>query len=600
MSQKKFQEELDAALAKRRSKRLEESSDDDDYDEDFDSDDESIASNDDLLKQYTVQNARNTKKFPLKNDSDDDALTFLKKSPRLDTSNKPMKQEIYTSDAFIDSLLKKSEISPQNSVTKLDNIQDTSKTLYGKAKSVKFPTGKSKRQSTAKLKNNNEEKVSDKKAEDEFIASLLAGPDSSQNIIATSTLSHDIATFGSKLDSAAETSFIKSNASVTATTLETSPAKGNSKAETSTQPSTADDLLSLFETVQVDGKHEQADVGPAKITVSLTEPTKTPIEQVVEKTTNQDNSKKTMINGLNDNIIDNVAQHNTEISFDMSDMYAKEPENEVIKKKKKTRKPGTYSFAHPPKGYSGLGSTTGLMKLQRKTSDDDLNSSQNIKEAVYLEWLEKAEKERKIKIKTESEIKNKEEETKLEKVKDKKIENESARRAWMERKEETNKEQQKRRRHLQRKAQEESLQNKEDKWKSAKKCEVMRKKMMEDAKKKHKLQVKKQREEEKLKENDEERKRAESQKALHEWNKQKQEKLKKEQRELKKIEKQAKRKETEDQEKAAEIAKSKYDEWWAKKASHSRSPRSRKSSSCYIEDEKPAWSPANKLVPFGR
>jgi len=205
------------------------------------------------------------------------------------------------------------------------------------------------------------------------------------------------------------------------------------------------------------------------------------VEDAKETSLNLDKTfegEKMTENILNEKIIDNFADLNKDLYLIQDDLQTQKTQIKKAKRKK----------PKPPSNYQGLGSLTAHHLLQKRSSSCQLevtNSSTDIRQSIYLEWLAKREKmlkEKKIKDKkNQKEQKEKELEERQEKIES----SELARSAWLERKKEELKEKERLKRKAERERRKAILEKEEEKWASSKKCNSIRKKALEDAKRKH-------------------------------------------------------------------------------------------------------------------
>nr|XP_026695881.1 microtubule-associated protein 9 isoform X2 [Ciona intestinalis] len=370
--------------------------------------------------------------------------------------------------------------------------------------------------------------------------------------------------------------------------------------------STTDELLALFEQVNTtDDPNRERKIENPQTTL---DERVNPVEEVVDKTINEmsmEKPKQTSSNHLMENVIENIATHNEDTIHEQG--YDK-PQKENVETTEKKKVPATRlgsssrmnkSYRTPPVGYQGLGSVTALKQLQTyhgPKEDQALNSTADIRETIYMQWLADREVKIKERKKQEKLKKKEEEEKKVKAEEEKRLDGESARRAWMEDKEKYLKEQEKRKRREERKQREEKMKKEEEKWKSEKKGDMIRKKKIEEARRKHREEEKRKREEEMLQKEKERQKKEENEKALNEWNKKRStewvQAKKKEKKEKSKIEKEKQK----EKEKKSEEAQDKYAKWRERKEEQLKNDRHR-----MVEDEdRPTWRPANKVIPFGR
>ncbi|XP_069139815.1 microtubule-associated protein 9-like [Argopecten irradians] len=300
-----------------------------------------------------------------------------------------------------------------------------------------------------------------------------------------------------------------------------------------------------------------------------------------------------MTNGqVNNEIIDMVAEeqekhgpgHIKPIQPDKEKSKTNDGKRQVHKPKPRHSLPGTPS-----------GSSASL-------NEETFNSTRSIRDAIYAEWrkekMKSAKQQLTEKKKKEQELEKKKEEEKQEKF----LENKASYNAWMEKKKETTLRDQAREKKKEEEKKLREEREKEQKRKeAAKNFEIWKETKTEIIK--EKVKEKKMTEYEKKREKESEKKEREklSKTAYRGWKSKKDVIIKDQVKTQKVMTKQQIKMEEKKKREQEEDALRQYHEWLERKDVQKKQERKqRRYGSTEDLDDRPAWSPANRTIPFGR
>ncbi|XP_041368972.1 protein maph-9-like isoform X2 [Gigantopelta aegis] len=223
-----------------------------------------------------------------------------------------------------------------------------------------------------------------------------------------------------------------------------------------------------------------------------------------------------------------------------------------------------------------------------------------IRQAIYDQWYRDRMKESKKKA-LEQKKKEKEEEEKKKKELEEKEENRKlAFTAWSEKKHETLKEVARKKKEEERKKEEKEKEEREAKEKDKDKTFTIWKERKDDLiKEKEKVKIRQKKEEEREKQRKQREKEAKNSSAFTSWKSKKEIYLLEKAHEEKRLEKTKKYEKTAKELKEEEAIR-KYNEWLKLKENRENEERYKRTRLESEMEERPAWSPPNRTVPFGR
>lgn len=284
---------------------------------------------------------------------------------------------------------------------------------------------------------------------------------------------------------------------------------------------------------------------------------------------------------------------------DAIDLVAGEQSSQKIKpiqRPESAKKTTTSKVVKPKPRHSLPGTPTPSLTL----SETQFNDTKSLREAIFNEWKKDRTSTLKAKHAEEKKKKEEEEKKKKEAEQEKRLENEAAYRTWKEKKVPELKDKVKDKHKEEKKKkleQEEAERKKKDaekefiKWK-----ELNDEKLKEKHKEKKRAEMRKEQEEKekkRLREKDNES-------ALRVWKSKKEETLKEKAKEERKKKNNTIRYVEAEKKKHEEEALEKYEEWLAKKDKQKVVEKKVRYSSMESVEERPAWSPASRTIPYGR